>query len=74
MGNFLNVCLEYVESFEYLYNVNKIIDYTYLQKETIIDQSYYYKNTKINNNNNLIKYKIINQNKDLEYFEDGIFI
>tara|TARA_B100001248_G_scaffold179995_1_gene136899 strand:- start:4294 stop:4545 length:252 start_codon:yes stop_codon:yes gene_type:complete len=76
MGNFLNICLDYVESFEYLYsdNLNKIFDHNYFQKETFIDQSYYYKNTKINNNNNLIKYKIINQTKDLEDFEDGIFI
>mgnify|MGYP001209753609 FL=1 len=76
MGNFLNICLDYVESFEYFNsdNLNKIFNNTYFQKETIIDQSYYYKNSKINNNNNLIKYKIINQTKDLEDFEDGIFI
>ena len=76
MGNFLNICLDCVESFEYFNsdNLNKIFNNTYFQKETIIDQSYYYRNSKINNNNNLIKYKIINQTNDLEDFEDGIFI
>ena len=31
MGNFLNICLDYVESFEYLYsdNLNKIFDHDF---------------------------------------------